>query len=300
MKNYTIMKHIFFLLFLTITTSSLFAQVIAHAGPDFHSCQYDTNVDDLFIGGTPTAQLGTPPYTYEWVMDEIVIPGGCSYVLIHADDVLDDIHASNPRITDRFAAEQIPFYLTVTDALGNISHDTCVVSFSNFVHNQTFWTYQINLGDSILLNQDINLTGGIPPYTYQWHPADGLTDTLIETGFWAKPTQSTFYYATLTDAMGCQATGTPYYNVIVNTVAVSEFANRTPFTIYPNPVTNFIQIINLDNNEISNIKIFDIQGKLLQNINKEINTIDVSNYISGIYILQIESNQHRFQYKFSK
>lgn len=294
------MKNILVVLSLLLSSPSLFSQVIAHAGPDFHSCQYDTNADDLFIGGTPSAQFGTPPYTYEWSMDEIILGGGCTFIVIEINDVLDDIYASNPRITDRFAADEIPFYLTVTDALGVTSHDTCIISFSNFVHNQTVWTYHINLGDSILLFQDINITGGIPPLTYQWQPTDGLADTHIETGFWAKPTQSTFYYATITDAMDCQAIGSPFYNVIVNTVSVNEFNNSSPFSIFPNPVTNFIHIKNCKNNEISNIKIFDIQGKLLEHIENNFNTIDVTNYLSGIYLLQIESNQSRFQYKFSK
>jgi hypothetical protein len=209
------MKFIIIILLSLFSLNKLNAQLIADAGPDFHSCQYDQNVDNIFIGGSPTAQFGTPPYTYQWNMEDIVLGGGCTYIIIQVNDVLDDIYAPNPRITDRFAAEQIPFYLTVTDALGNISKDTCIVTFSNFLHNQTFWTYHINLGDSILLFQNINVTGGVPPLTYQWQPSHGLTDTHIETGFWAKPSQSTFYYVTITDAMGCQAIGSPYYNVIM-------------------------------------------------------------------------------------
>lgn len=294
------MKIIIIIILSLFSLNKLSAQLIANAGPDIHSCQYDQNVDNLFIGGSPTAQFGTPPYTYQWNMEDIVLGGGCTYIIIQVNDVLDDIYAPNPRITDRFAADQIPFYLTVTDALGNISKDTCIVNFSNFVHNQTFWTYHINLGDSILLFQNINVTGGIPPLTYQWQPSQGLTDTHIETGFWAQPTQSTFYYATITDAMGCQAIGSPYYNVIVNTVAVDEFQNSTPFSIYPNPVSNFLNIKNSESMEIHNVKIFDMQGKLLQNIEKDFTTFDLSNYFSGTYVLQLESKQSRYQFKFTK
>jgi hypothetical protein len=233
-------------------------------------------------------------------MEDIVLGGGCTYIIIDVYDVLEDIYAPNPRITDRFAADQIPFFLTVTDALGNVSKDTCVVTFSNFVHNQTFWTYHIDLGDSILLFQNINVSGGVPPLTYQWLPTHGLTDTHIETGFWAKPTQNAFYYVTITDAMGCQAIGSPYYNVIVNTVAVDEFQNFSPFSIYPNPVSDYLIFKNIENQEIDNIKIFDMQGKLLQNIKVFVQEIDLSNYKSGTYIIQIESNQHRYQYKFLK
>lgn len=294
------MKNILILVILSLSSPTIFSQVIANAGPDFHSCQYDQNVDNLIIGGSPSAQFGTPPYTYQWSMEDIVLGGGCTYIIIQVNDVLDDIYTPNPRITDRFAAEQIPFFLTVTDALGNISKDTCLVSFSNFVHNQTFWTYHINLGDSILLFQNINVTGGVPPLTYQWQPTQGLTDSHIETGFWAKPNQSAFYYVTITDAMGCQAIGSPYYNVIINSVAIDEFQNSSSFSIYPNPVSDFLHVLNNENKEIDNVKIFDMQGKLLQNIEKEFKKIDVSNYLSGTYVLQLESKHSRFQFKFTK
>lgn len=295
-----IMKKILILFAFTLSSYIVYSQVIANAGPDFHSCQYDQNVDNLIIGGSPTAQFGTPPYTYEWSMEDLVLGGGCTYIIIEVNDVLDDIFAPNPRITDRFAADRIPFFLTVTDALGNISKDTCVVTFSNFVHNQTFWTYHINLGDSILLFQNINVTGGVPPLTYQWQPTTGLTDTHIETGFWAKPTQSTSYYVTITDAMGCQAIGSPYYNVIINTVSVEDYEKETPYLIYPNPVSDYIFLKNIGNDKIDNIKIFDMQGKLILYIKAPIQEIDISNYQSGSYVIQIESNQNRFQYKFTK
>lgn len=294
------MKKILILFAFTLSSYFVYSQVIANAGPDFHSCQYDQNVDNLFIGGSPSAQFGTPPYTYQWSMEDIVLGGGCTYIIIQVNDVLDDIFAPNPRITDRFAADQIPFFLTVTDALGNISKDTCIVSFSNFVHNQTFWTYHINIGDSILLFQNINLTGGVPPLTYLWQPSAGLTDTHIETGFWAKPTQSTSYFVTITDAMGCQAVGSPYYNVIVNTVNIEEQIKNSVFKIFPNPVTNLINIKNDYSENIDNIKIFDMHGKLIQIFEEFIEQIDVSHYISGTYVLQIESNKSRFQFKFTK
>lgn len=276
------------------------AQVVANAGPNYHSCPDDPDVDFISLGASPTAQYGTPPYTYEWSMEDIIAGGGCSYVIIQTADVLEDIHASNPRITDRFAAERIEFYLKVTDANGTEAFDTCVVSFSNFVYNQTYFSYHINLGDSVLLDQPINVTGGVPPLTYHWQPEAGLSATQFESFFWAKPYQTTFYYVTITDAMGCEATGTPYYNVIVNTTGISEPEVETLLKIYPNPVSNFLNINNNTGESILKASIYDLQGKLIQQLDPNSSILDIQNLNAGLYLIQIQTIKNTIVHKIQK
>lgn len=276
------------------------AQVVANAGPDYHSCPDDPNVDFISIGGSPTAQYGTPPYTYEWSMEDIIAGGGCSYIIIQTADVLEDIHSSNPRITDRFAADRIEFYLKVTDALGNISFDTCIVSFSNFIYNQSYYSFHINLGDSVLLNQPINVTGGVPPMSYHWQPEAGLSATQFETAFWAKPSQTTFYYVMITDAMGCEATGSPYYNVIVNATGINETEGETNIKIYPNPVSHFLNIKNETGAPILKVTIFDLQGRFVQQLGPNISNIDLQNLNPGLYIIKIQTNKSTIIQKIQK
>lgn len=276
------------------------AQVVANAGPDYHSCPDDPNVDFISIGGSPTAQYGTPPYTYEWSMEDIIAGGGCSYVIIQTADVLEDIHTSNPRITDRFSAERIEFYLKVTDANGSEAFDTCIVSFSNFIFNQSYYSYHINLGDSVLLNQPINVTGGVPPVTYHWQPEEGLSATQFESFFWAKPSQTTFYYVTITDAMGCQATGTPYYNVIVNTTGINETEETSHVKIYPNPVDHFMRIMNETGIPIINVNIFDLHGKIIQQLDPNSSIFDLQNLSSGLYLIHIQTIKSTIVQKIQK
>jgi hypothetical protein len=188
----------------------------------------------------------------------------------------------------------------VTDANGVIDYDTTVITFSNFVQSQTFYTYTINLGDSVLLNQEINITGGVPPLNYNWQPEAGLMFNHFETAFWAKPTQTTFYHVEITDAMGCQATGFPMYNVIVNGTGIHESESEVPFTIFPNPVHNSLNISNNSNVNILRVILFDLQGKQIQELDPNSSPIDLTPLALGIYLICIETPSGGYVHKFLK
>jgi hypothetical protein len=70
--------------------------------------------------------------------------------------------------------------------------------------------------------------------------------------------------------------------------------NKNEFSIFPNPASNFITISS--NIAIKNIEIFSALGKrVLQRTSKELNdnTIDISNFASGIYLLKINNKQFK-------
>jgi hypothetical protein len=59
--------------------------------------------------------------------------------------------------------------------------------------------------------------------------------------------------------------------------------------IYPNPSSNRINI-KFENNSITAIKLFDNLGKIVKSvdeINRSSTSLDISNFNSGIYYLQI-------------
>ncbi|HRY33194.1 MAG TPA: right-handed parallel beta-helix repeat-containing protein [Bacteroidales bacterium] len=62
---------------------------------------------------------------------------------------------------------------------------------------------EITLGSNTLL--DGSLTGGTPPYTYLWSPANGLSDPSIPNPV-ASPGETTTYTLLVTDANGCAGT----------------------------------------------------------------------------------------------
>lgn len=70
------------------------------------------------------------------------------------------------------------------------------------------------------------------------------------------------------------------------------------FTIYPNPSENFIIINNFV--EGMKIKFFDIQGQLISNIYPKNATINISQFKSGIYMMEISARNSVFYSKFVK
>jgi len=75
-----------------------------------------------------------------------------------------------------------------------------------------------------------------------------------------------------------------------NVTSVNDLVAKTTVKTYPNPVSDVL-IINSDD-DISNLRIFNINGQLVMSINpasKEA-TIDVSNFANGVYFVHVLSN----------
>lgn len=96
---------------------------------------------------------------------------------------------------------------------------------------------------------------------------------------------------------------TPSYYCIDNIeiINISDISTNfiSDFTIYPNPAKDFINISSTQNSEII---IRDISGKIVTNFYTiENNTkINVNNYISGVYIVEIKNQKGIFTDKFIK
>ncbi len=89
-----------------------------------------------------------------------------------------------------------------------------------------------------------------------------------------------------------------------NSVALYITSNSIDkhFTLYPNPTTN---ILNIETNESIKkefIKVYNLTGQLVININKaeNISFIDVSNLISGNYFMVIQTDKGIYKSKFIK
>ena len=69
----------------------------------------------------------------------------------------------------------------------------------------------------------------------------------------------------------------------------TDFKKDDSITIYPNPVKNSVHIT--AKNNITNIQLFDIEGRILQTTieNKNTATLDISKQQSGIYFLKVET-----------
>jgi len=72
----------------------------------------------------------------------------------------------------------------------------------------------------------------------------------------------------------------------------------TDVTIYPNPVNSELTIKGIDEN--SEVKIIDLNGRVVAQQNSGANTIDVSNLVNGMYMISIKTNNQIITKKFSK
>ena len=71
----------------------------------------------------------------------------------------------------------------------------------------------------------------------------------------------------------------------------NKSANDLNIEVYPNPAN---QVLNIrSNNEISNMKIYNMSGQLLKNhiVNAREKSIDVAELKGGLYLLKVETNE---------
>lgn len=74
--------------------------------------------------------------------------------------------------------------------------------------------------------------------------------------------------------------------------------NLSDFKVYPNPATDILTIYSENSANIQNVKIYDLQGKMIQNIQYNYSKIDLSQIKSGFYIIQITTaTQEQFHIK---
>lgn len=80
--------------------------------------------------------------------------------------------------------------------------------------------------------------------------------------------------------------------------AVSEKTVNSFFYIFPNPTTQFISVQSDNSERIKNVSIIDVLGKKI--LTTEQTTIDLSQFDSGLYFVEISTEQHNFIYRIQR
>ncbi len=144
------LKQLFITGALLLTTSILSAQLTAEAGANTQICPGLT----YNLGGSPTAQGGTPPYSYSWTPVASL---------------------NNGTISNPVASPQVPtwYYVTVTDS-GAVNSYTDSV----FVDLDPSWAYNAGPDTAICIGDTVNI-GNInnsfaSGVTYSWSPVTYL------------------------------------------------------------------------------------------------------------------------------
>ena len=202
---------------------------------------------------------GVPPYEYNWNDDPFqttetaaALAAGINYVT-----VTDSMYCTSVASID--IGEPPP--ITITCGAG------CVTDASSPVANDG----SIN----------IQVTGGTPFYSYLWAPGGETTQDI--SGLYPD-----MYYVQVTDANDCTAGIFIEVGIITS---INEISNNDVINIYPNPTKGELYITNAEN---STIYVYNIIGEVLYSIDNAatVNTIDISSFAEGAYIVRIVSDKY--------
>ncbi|MEO5775785.1 MAG: T9SS type A sorting domain-containing protein [Flavobacterium sp.] len=78
---------------------------------------------------------------------------------------------------------------------------------------------------------------------------------------------------------------------ITGTLGINSF-NQSRITVSPNPTADFININTTD--VLTNMRIVDISGKIVQNIQNGTSRVDISNLSAGTYFLQYDTEGNHY------
>ena len=78
--------------------------------------------------------------------------------------------------------------------------------------------------------------------------------------------------------------------VIRNLCGVEDIATSNEILIYPNPANNIINIGISDNARCDAVYIYSIDGKLVRSVYDNVNTINITDLNSGIYIMKVKTS----------
>jgi hypothetical protein len=154
---------------------------VVNAGNDAEVCEGK----GIQLNGTASGGVGA--LTYSWVPTTGV----------SSTTILNPVVTPNQAITD--------YILTVIDSRGCVNTDTVRIIMNPKPVAFAGDDKQICIGESAQLSASI--TSGIPPYVATWTPTTGLSNPNISDPV-AKPTVTTDYAYSVTDAKGCKSTDT--------------------------------------------------------------------------------------------
>lgn len=171
------------------------SQLTANAGADQAVCSGDS----VILGGSPSANAGTSPYTYSW----------------SPSTGLSNASASNPKAAPTTTTAYI---LQVTDASAASVKDTVVITVRDKPTASAGADKFVLANQPVVIGGSPTASGGTGPYTYSWSPTAGLNSATIANPT-ATVTSTRTYFLTVIDANGCSNKDTVKVNSRVALVA---------------------------------------------------------------------------------
>ena len=170
---------------------------------------------------------------------------------------------------------------------------TCGVTYSddgdvtNYKGNGDFWLVKFDKNGELVWEKTFGGSGGDIPYDM----------TISSSGeiILAGNTNSTD--GDITDVKG---NSDIWIVTLERETLENNSFNKDLFSMYPNPVSNFLNLTFSDTNQEKQILIVDMNGKIVINKNQKSNKVNVENLSKGTYNIQVKTNSLRYSSKFIK
>jgi hypothetical protein len=146
------------------------------------------------------------------------------------------------------------------------------------------------VGEERTLGGDPIATGGTPPYSVIWSPADGLSDPEDTHPQIMVEEEGATYVLTVTDDKGCTASDEIIITAEVITAVISDHDKE--FQVFPNPSKSWL-VVRLSGVEGGNMTVVDSRGTSVMTgmLNVGENRFDVSSFRSGQYFLRLSNGR---------
>ncbi len=135
--------------------------------------------------------------------------------------------------------------------------------------------------------------------SYKWSFGDGTSSSLFEPSHLYT---STGNYNVILEVFKCGLNDTTSKNIQV-TISSIEIINQAVTSIYPNPISNKINIQLTNEKSLKNISLYSVDGRLIESFGSykgQSIQIEIDNLVSGIYLLKFEIEGVIYQYKVVK
>ena len=147
---------------------------------------------------------------------------------------------------------------------------------------------------------------GTPTQTSDFTIISGGSSLSAPYGTWAERTQSLSAYDGQNIRIGILCNSADTYMFMVDDFKVSatslstqDFADNS-FSVYPNPVSNVLNISNSNNFEIKGVSITDVNGRVVKNQTGSLTQVNVADLNAGVYFVTIEAAEGKTTKKFIK
>lgn len=146
---------------------------------------------------------------------------------------------------------------------------------------------------ALTINPNLTSTGYPLTWTKYTYTVSGLTGVV--------PSKIAFRYFVTSggpDGSNSNIIGIDTFSVD-RTLGTEDFF-KSNFAVFPNPAADVLNISNVNSLEITNATITDLNGRIIKEVNSSLQSINVSDLISGVYFLKVTTTEGSGVLKFVK